>query len=67
MISYMKESGEENDGGGALIFGKSVDQMVEEGIRAKVSSIGEDSQVRLQDAMKRIVNNSHRKLICIII
>ncbi len=67
LISYMKESGEKNDGGGALIFGKSVDQMVEEGIRAKVSSIGEDSQVRLQDAMKRIVNNSHRKLICIII
>lgn len=68
LISYMKESTKEKDGSGnALIFGKSVDQMVEEGIRTKVSSIGEESQVKLQDTMKRIVNDSRGRLICIII
>lgn len=68
LISYMKENGQGGDGmWNTLIFGKSVEQMVEEGIRTKLSSIGEESQQRLQDTMKRIVNESRGKIICIIL
>lgn len=68
LISYMKESSQGEEGGGnTLIFGKSVDQMVEEGIRARLASISEESQEKLQNAMKRIVNDSSGRLICIII
>jgi stage IV sporulation protein A len=61
LISYMKESGN------ALIFGKSVDEMVEEGIRTRLAAISGESQQKLQDAMKRIVNESNGRLICIIL
>jgi stage IV sporulation protein A len=61
LITYMKESGN------ALIFGKSVDEMVEEGIRTRLASVTEESQQKLQDAMKRIVNDSNGRLICIIL
>lgn len=68
LIAYMKANEQTEDGmWNTLIFGKSVEQMVEEGIRSKLSSIGEESQQRLQDTMKRIVNESKGKIICIII
>ncbi|MDY3250304.1 MAG: stage IV sporulation protein A [Candidatus Choladocola sp.] len=68
LITYMKNREQENDGAwNTLIFGKSIEQMVEEGIRTKLSSIGEESQQKLQDTMKKIVNESKGKLICIII
>ena len=68
LITYMKDSRSDQEGAwNTLIFGKSVEQMVEEGIRAKLSQISEESQQKLQDTMKRIVNESRGKLICIII
>lgn len=68
LIAYMKEKGQSEEGSwNALIFGKSVEQMVEEGIRTKLSSIGEESQQRLQDTMKKIVNDSKGRIICIIL
>ncbi|MCD7957925.1 MAG: stage IV sporulation protein A [Lachnospiraceae bacterium] len=50
-----------------LIFGKSIDQLVEEGIHAKLSSVNEDCRKKLQNAMLRIVNDSLGNLIFIII
>lgn len=68
LINYMKENSQSEEGmSNTLIFGKSVDQMVEEGIRSKLASIGEESQQKLQDTMKRIVNESRGKIVCIII
>lgn len=68
LINYMKENGQTEEGmWNTLIFGKSVEQMVDEGIRTKLTSIGEESQQKLQDTMKRIVNESKGKIICIII
>lgn len=68
LINYVKENKSEKDGtGNAQIFGKSIEQMVEEGIQIKLSQIGEESQQKLQDTMKRIVNESKGRLICIII
>lgn len=68
LITYMKNSEQADDGAwNTLIFGKSVEQMVEEGIRTRLASIGEESQQKLQDTMRRIVNESRGRLICIII
>ena len=49
------------------IFGKTVEQLVDDGITTKVASIGEESQLKLQDTMQKIVNDSKGGLVCIII
>ena len=35
------------------IFGKSIEQLVEDGIRTKIAQISEESQVKLQDTMQK--------------
>ena len=67
LISYMKGDGDAQSMWNTLIFGKSVEQMVEDGIRTKLASIGEESRQKLQETMKRIVNESRGRLICIIL
>ncbi len=49
------------------IFGKTVEQMVNDGIHTKLSMIGEECQEKLQDTMKKVVNDSNGGLVCIII
>ncbi len=49
------------------IFGKTVEQLVGEGIHSKVAAIGDESQVKLQDTMQKIVNDSNGGMVCIII
>lgn len=49
------------------IFGKTVEQLVNDGILGKISMIGEESQLKLQESMQKIVNDSTGGLVCIII
>ena len=49
------------------IFGKSVGQMVGDGIQSKIESIGPECQEKLQDSMRKIVNDSNGGMVCIII
>ena len=49
------------------IFGKSVEQIVEDGIQAKISQLTEDCQMKLQDTLQKIINDSNGGMICIII
>ena len=49
------------------IFGKTVEQLVNDGISSKVAAIGDESQAKLQDTMQKIVNDSNGGMICIII
>lgn len=49
------------------IFGKTVEQLVGDGITGKLSMIGEDSQMKLQETMQKIVNDSNGGMVCIII
>ncbi len=68
LITYIKETS--NTEGGIWhtnIFGKSIEQLVEDGIRNKIAMMGEESQVKLQDTMHKIVNDSNGGLVCIII
>lgn len=68
LISFIRENARE-DGGiwKTNIFGKSIEQLVEDGIRTKIAQISEESQVKLQDTMQKIVNDSKGGMICIII
>jgi stage IV sporulation protein A len=49
------------------IFGKTVEQMVNDGIYTKLAMIGDESQEKLQDTMKKVVNDTNGGLVCIII
>ncbi|MBE5892402.1 MAG: stage IV sporulation protein A [Lachnospiraceae bacterium] len=68
LVKYINASEEEQNGiWGTNIFGKTVEQLVNDGITSKVVSIGEESQLKLQDTMQKIVNDSNGGMICIII
>lgn len=68
MIDFIKENAKSKEGiWQTNIFGKSIEQLVEDGIRTKIAQISEESQVKLQDTMQKIVNDSKGGLICIII
>lgn len=69
LIRYMKDSTDELPEGiwDINIFGKTMKQMVEEGITEKINRMTEESRDKLQDTMKRIVNESTGGLVCIII
>lgn len=68
LIAYIKENSQSDEGiWNTNIFGKSVEQLVGDGIRTKLSMIGEESQQKLQETMRRIVNDSKGRIICIIL
>lgn len=68
LIEYIKENSREEGGiWKTSIFGKSVEQLVEDGIRSKIAQISEESQAKLQDTMQKIVNDSKGGMVCIII
>ena len=49
------------------IFGKSLHELVNEGLQAKLSKMPEDAQLKLQETLERIVNEGSGGLICIIL
>lgn len=69
LIAYIKASGSDNRENvwEANIFGKSVEQIVDEGIHAKINQMTEQCQQKLQDTLKKIINDSNGGVICIII
>ena len=68
LIQYIGESSQRGESiWETNIFGKSIEQLVQDGIRTKISAIGEESQTKLQDTMQKIVNDSKGGMVCIII
>lgn len=68
LIEYIKDNSCEAEGIWKInIFGKSVEQLVSDGINSKLSQIGEESQSKLQDTMQKVVNDSSGGMVCIII
>ena len=67
--SHIKQNARNSDEGiwNTNIFGKSIEQIVEDGIQAKVSQLTEDCQMKLQDTLQKIINDSKGGMICIII
>lgn len=68
LIGYIKTSRDQEEGiWQTNIFGKSIGELVEDGIRSKITMMDDESQVKLQDTMQKIVNDSNGGLVCIII
>ena len=67
LISFINQTDMEKGIWNTNIFGKTVEQLVNDGITAKVAVIGEESQLKLQDTMQKIVNDSNGGMGCIII
>ncbi len=68
LIRYISDSGTGEEGiWETNIFGKTVEQLVSDGINGKIAMIGEESQLKLQETMQKIVNDSNGGMVCIII
>ena len=68
LIKYIGENAASEQGiWDTNIFGKTVEQLVNDGIAVKTASIGEECQVKLQDTMQKVVNDSNGGMVCIII
>ena len=68
LIRYIKDA-KESEGGiwSTNIFGKSIEELVMDGMQNKMAMINDESQEKLQDTMQKIVNDSNGGLVCIII
>ncbi|MBP3622166.1 MAG: stage IV sporulation protein A [Lachnospiraceae bacterium] len=68
LISYINSDGMEDDNIWSVnIFGKTIRQLVEDGLKSKINKINQESQQKLQDTMEKIVNDSNGGMVCIII
>lgn len=68
LVEYIRQESETPEGvWGTNIFGKSVEELVMDGIRRKIAMINDESQSKLQDSMQKIVNDSNGGMVCIII
>ena len=69
LVNYLL-SGFENDPTsiwGSNIFGKSLHELVNEGLQTKLAKKPEEAQMKLQETLERIVNEGSGGLICIIL
>lgn len=68
LVRYIKENSEMEGGiWNTNIFGKSIEELVTDGMRNKILTINDESQQKLQDTMQKIVNDSNGGMVCIII
>ncbi|HJC43441.1 MAG TPA: stage IV sporulation protein A [Candidatus Mediterraneibacter gallistercoris] len=68
LADYIKKESETPEGvWGTNIFGKTVEELVMDGMKNKLAMIGDESQMKLQDSMQKIVNDTNGGLVCIII
>jgi stage IV sporulation protein A len=68
LIAYIKEGSDSSEGvWNTNIFGKNLGDWMEDGIKSKITQMDDDCQLKLQDTMKKIVNDSNGGMICIII
>lgn len=69
LIMYLMEDFEENPSKiwESNIFGKSVHDLVNEGLQSKLSKMPEDARFKFQETLSRIINEGSSGLICIIL
>ncbi|MGN0152267.1 MAG: stage IV sporulation protein A [Wujia sp.] len=68
LIKYINSDGKSEDSIWSVnIFGKTIRQLVEDGLKSKINKINQESQQKLQDTMEKIVNDSNGGMVCIII
>ena len=68
LVRYIKDNSQSEEGiWGTNIFGKSIEDMLMDGMKNKIMTINDESQMKLQDTMQKIVNDSNGGMVCIII
>jgi stage IV sporulation protein A len=68
LVTYIKNNSQSEAGiWGTNIFGKSIEEMISDGMKNKIAMINDESQMKLQDTMQKIVNDSNGGMVCIII
>lgn len=69
LIAYLLEEFENDPAKlwGSNIFGKSLNDLVKEGLANKLTRMPEDAQYKMQETLQRIINDGSGGLICIIL
>lgn len=68
LITYIKDSEKQTEGIWTTnIFGKSIGELMEDGIKSKIMQMDDECQLKLQETMQKIVNDANGGMICIII
>ena len=69
LITYIKAAASSGEDAvwSTNIFGKTIAQIVEDGMNAKINQMTDDCQKKLQDAMAKIINDMNGGMVCIII
>lgn len=69
LIKFIGENSEGNEDGiwGTNIFGKSIEQIVNDGISMKIERLNEQTRTKMQDTIHKITNDSKGGVICIIL
>ena len=59
LVNYIKDASATEEGvWGTNIFGKSIEELVTDGMRNKLIAINDESQSKLQDTMQKIVTTA---------
>lgn len=71
LVDYIKSAGENSSEvqsvWDTLIFGKSMGELVDEGMKTKISKMTESCQEKLQETLQKIINESNGSVIFVII
>ena len=68
LIAYIKQGQQSEEGAWETnIFGKSIGELMEDGIRSKIAMMDDECQLKLQDTMQKIVNDNNGGMVCIIL
>ena len=67
LLEYIKDSKKDGNVWETNIFGKTIGDLVEEGIRTKINTINDDCQLKLIDTMQKVINETSNGIVCLII
>ena len=69
LVDFIKHNSEDPEVGiwNTNIFGKSIEQIVEDGIQSKMNIMTETSRSKLQETIYKVINDGNGGLVCIII
>lgn len=69
LMEFIKSNGRDGMEGiwNTNIFGKTIEQIVTDGIRTKIDKLSDQTQTKMQETLQKITNDSKGGVICIII
>lgn len=67
LIGFIKNNEKDDGIWETNIFGKTIEQIVEDGISTKISRLTDETQVRMQNTVEKITNEQNRGVICILL